>query len=245
MGPSDRKPQAPATVGESMATKQTATIAPAQPGAVTVQDVQVQDPVVVVPAPVLGPVRMTRAEVAAIRAARTELSNQLQSAASRREQLVGELHGTEGQVRAGLEQRLKVLDDRIAQLETDIATTGRQLTDASILPVSTSQPRTERFMDRVDPDAIAAAGFVLTLAFAIPLAIAWARMLWRRTSRAQQPAADAPSSERLERIEQAVDAIAIEVERISESQRFQTKLLAESQGLPIFAPSAREAERAS
>jgi len=32
---------------------------------------------------------------------------------------------------------------------------------------------------------------------------------------------------RLERIEQAVDAIAIEVERISEGQRFTTKLLSE------------------
>jgi hypothetical protein len=33
--------------------------------------------------------------------------------------------------------------------------------------------------------------------------------------------------ERLERIEQAVDAIALEVERISEAQRFSAKLLAE------------------
>ena len=32
---------------------------------------------------------------------------------------------------------------------------------------------------------------------------------------------------RLERIEQAIDAIAVEVERISEGQRFTTKLLAE------------------
>ena len=34
--------------------------------------------------------------------------------------------------------------------------------------------------------------------------------------------------ERLSRIEQAVDAIAVEVERISEGQRFTTKLLAEA-----------------
>lgn len=228
-----------------MAIDQTASSAPAQPGAATVQGAQVQGAPVVAPNVPSSPARMTQGEVAAIRAARTELSNQLQSAVSRRERLVEELHGTDGQVRAGLEQRLKVLDDRIAQLESDIATTGRQLTDASILPVSTVQVRPERFVDRVDPDAIAAAGILLTLAFAAPLAIAWARMLWRRSSRAPQPMSDAQSSERLERIEQAVDAIAIEVERISESQRFQTKLLAESQGLPMFAPSAREAERAS
>lgn len=35
------------------------------------------------------------------------------------------------------------------------------------------------------------------------------------------------SSMRLERIEQAIEAIAVEVERISEGQRFVTKLLAE------------------
>ena len=35
------------------------------------------------------------------------------------------------------------------------------------------------------------------------------------------------SGERLERIEQAMDAIAIEVERVSEGQRFVTRLLSE------------------
>ena len=38
--------------------------------------------------------------------------------------------------------------------------------------------------------------------------------------------------QRLKRIEQAVDAIAIEVERISEGQRFTTKLLSDRAGEP-------------
>ncbi|HSA57372.1 MAG TPA: hypothetical protein VLE53_16800 [Gemmatimonadaceae bacterium] len=38
--------------------------------------------------------------------------------------------------------------------------------------------------------------------------------------------------ERLSRIEQAVDAMAVEVERISEGQRFTTKLLADRQAEP-------------
>jgi len=37
---------------------------------------------------------------------------------------------------------------------------------------------------------------------------------------------------RLERIEQAVEAMAIEVERISESQRYLTKLMSEARQLP-------------
>ena len=44
----------------------------------------------------------------------------------------------------------------------------------------------------------------------------------------RQPAGlDDVIEQRLERIEQAVDAIAIEMERVSEGQRFTTKLLAE------------------
>jgi hypothetical protein len=42
-----------------------------------------------------------------------------------------------------------------------------------------------------------------------------------------QPALPPDVTARLERMEQAIDSIAIEVERISEGQRFTTKLLSE------------------
>jgi hypothetical protein len=42
---------------------------------------------------------------------------------------------------------------------------------------------------------------------------------------------------RLERMEQAIDSIAIEVERISEGQRFTTKLLSERPSLPASGPA--------
>lgn len=45
-------------------------------------------------------------------------------------------------------------------------------------------------------------------------------------------------SARLERIETAVDSIALEVERISEAQRFSARLQSEQQGLRL--PGARE-----
>ena len=44
---------------------------------------------------------------------------------------------------------------------------------------------------------------------------------------AQTKAGGAASDERLARVEQAVEAIAIEIERVSEGQRFVTKLLNE------------------
>ena len=57
-----------------------------------------------------------------------------------------------------------------------------------------------------------------------PIARALAKRIEGRPAAAQiAPATDA----RLDRIEHAVEAIAVEVERISEGQRFTTKLLAE------------------
>ena len=54
-----------------------------------------------------------------------------------------------------------------------------------------------------------------------------ARVLWRMGSRARPRSVAPVDSDRMERLEAAVDAIAIEVERISESQRFTVGLLAE------------------
>ena len=58
----------------------------------------------------------------------------------------------------------------------------------------------------------------------VPIARAYARRLEREPS---QRALPPDVTARLERMEQALDSIAIEVERISEGQRFTTKLLAE------------------
>jgi hypothetical protein len=52
-----------------------------------------------------------------------------------------------------------------------------------------------------------------------------ARMLWRAGSRVRGRAQTPIDEGRMERLEAAVDAIAIEVERISESQRFAVGLL--------------------
>jgi hypothetical protein len=51
------------------------------------------------------------------------------------------------------------------------------------------------------------------------------RVLWRLTGRAKPRAVAAAGDARLERLEAAVESIAIEVERISEAQRFTVKLL--------------------
>jgi hypothetical protein len=61
-------------------------------------------------------------------------------------------------------------------------------------------------------------------AIGVPLARAYARRMEREPLRPSMPQ---DLTNRLERMEQAIDSIAIEVERISEGQRFTTKLLSE------------------
>jgi hypothetical protein len=78
--------------------------------------------------------------------------------------------------------------------------------------------------DIIIPIAGMVTGIVMVLG--IPLVLVHARKLWMRDSAAKSSASDL-SDHRLERIEQAIDAMAVEVERIAEGQRFVTKLLAD------------------
>jgi len=176
-------------------------------------------------------------DMQALLARRRELSDQLTSVSDRRHDLSMELQGTvdEG-ARAGLQARIAVLDKRILQLENDIALTGSQLAAApsNLIDVSEfarSAPEGDHF-----PEGVAVGGFS---AFAIA-SIVYAltrRRRWGRSSRSAPALQDAESGQRLARLEQGMDAIAVEIERISEGQRFVTKLLAESQ--PIGARNER------
>lgn len=64
------------------------------------------------------------------------------------------------------------------------------------------------------------------------------RYLWKRTSRLPAPAPRI-ESDRLQRIEEAIDTMAVEIERMSEAQRFTAKLLLERGSAPEQAPNAQ------
>ena len=199
------------------------------------------------PQPIAGP--LTRHEVAAIRARREELSDQLQSAASRRNRLAGELRTADMAARPGLEQRIAVLDQRIVQLERDIAETGQQLTSAPAGLVATSAPPAGGFRG-LSSDQVTAVSIVFTVLVLFPIAFAFARLLWKRATAPIRPTLPAEASQRLERLEQAVDTVAVEMERVSEGQRFMTRLLMEPNALVAIeagrlapdAPPPRERE---
>lgn len=82
----------------------------------------------------------------------------------------------------------------------------------------------------MDEDIVAIIGF-FTTAIVIAMGVPLVRGLVRRWDRqGLQPPMPVDTSARLERIEQAIEAMSIEVERIAEGQRFVTRLMAEGSG---------------
>ncbi len=77
-------------------------------------------------------------------------------------------------------------------------------------------------------------GFVLALALILPTSLAFARRIWRRGSRHSAPIGISPEiDERLTRLEQAMDAVAVEVERVGEGQRYVTRILGAGPAQPV------------
>jgi len=102
-------------------------------------------------------------------------------------------------------------------------------------------PPPDPFLDREQIMQVLGGGALLLF----PLVLALARRLWVRGGHAA-PLADLESSPRLQRMEQAIESIAVEVERIGEAQRFTTKLLTErplAAELNRIAPAAVPAVR--
>ena len=93
-------------------------------------------------------------------------------------------------------------------------------------------------MDPIMVAVLVPLGFFATVAIVVigrPMIKARAQQIENESKRPQVPS---EVMSRLERIEQAVDAIAVEVERISEGQRFTTKLLSEPRDKALPGPSA-------
>ena len=73
---------------------------------------------------------------------------------------------------------------------------------------------------------MAAAGIPIFLVMAA--VYFFSRRRWKRQARRGPPVLPSADSERLERLEHGVEAMAIEIERISEGQRFVTRLLSQT-----------------
>ena len=92
-------------------------------------------------------------------------------------------------------------------------------------PTARSRAETERIKPVWDEDIVVPIAFFVT-AIILSIGIPLVRGLVRRWDRqGALPAQQPDTAARLERIEQAIDAMSIEVERIAEGQRFVTRLM--------------------
>jgi len=181
---------------------------------------------------------MSARDFEALKARRSELSDQLVSVDGRRSRLMTQLKNTGDPVAVkGLEDRLALLDKRGLQLESDIAQTGQQVSSAPAGLVASAGAPVFAGLGSGQVVAISIVSVIFVLA---PLAMGFARTLWKRAAKpALPPAALTETAQRLERLESSIDAIAVEIERISEGQRFVTKLLSEGQAVPSLGAGQR------
>ena len=204
-------------------------------------------PVAGTPAPnIISTGALTAGDVDALRARKNELSNLLQNVTNRRKEVQNSLRtATTPSDRGGLEQRLSYLDGRITRIEADIDQNSTQLAsiEAMRATVSVPPPRfspRDRAAQNMVPIAVVFTLFVLS-----PIALTFSRMLWRRGG-SPRATATPENNERMVRMEQAIDSIAIEIERVSEGQRFVTRLLAEGNvpsQLGVAQPAKEPAQR--
>lgn len=166
----------------------------------------------------------------AYRHQRSELRNQLEHLEDQRDNIAEELRRptTIDVDRKGLETRITSIDQRIAETEKQIADADASVARAAAVPGAVVPPPPR--VDRGPPEEF----FVLTGLFMfiviLPLTIAYARRIWRRGA-AVVSAIPQEIYDRFNRLDQAVDSVAIEVERIGEGQRFMTRAFAEQRGL--------------
>jgi hypothetical protein len=194
----------------------------------------------------------TSAEVRDLRVQRDELSEQLATVVARRRALSEEIRvAPDGASRTGLEERLRVLDQRILAFENDISGISRQLAAAPAELIAEIESEAPPSSGGDFEEGFMAGGFTL-LGVIVVLTVVRRFIRKRRgvTTTASVPANfAAESAQRLERLEHGVEAIAIEVERVSEGQRFVTRLLSEqapvlaSNRIPQPAVEAKSAER--
>jgi hypothetical protein len=162
------------------------------------------------------------------KAQRNELRNQLDDLQGTRQSIAGQLEelSPTAAERKPLEARLNDVDQRIVTVDGMLATNATQIAQAAAIPGAVVEP--PPYVRQGPPEeAWVAGGFFMVLVI-FPLTIAYARRIWRRGAVAVS-AFPKELSERLFRMEQAVEATSLEVERIGEGQRFLTRLFTEGE----------------
>lgn len=164
----------------------------------------------------------------AMEAQRSELRNQLGRVQEQRNEIARWLKAEDitAPDREGLAGRLRETDARILSLEGQIAQADLAVAKASAVPGAVVEPPPPDTRASDQMEAVTAMSIVFTLFVLFPIAFAYSRRLWKKGATVIAPV-PREVTDRLEQMGQAVESIAIEVERIGEGQRFLTKVMSE------------------
>ncbi|HEX6943661.1 MAG TPA: hypothetical protein VF128_12085 [Gemmatimonadaceae bacterium] len=186
---------------------------------------------------------LTSREMSAIRSRRSDISNQLTSSMERREELTDQLEDAPASVAPGLIAQIQILDQRIVRIEQDMEASGQMLRTGMTVDNGVSLVGPREFGNGRGPEEAAARGAAMGATVLVPIFVIYmiARLTRGRRRRNSESTQSTAQDARMERLEQAVDAIALEIERVGESQRFQSKVLAEANLMPAMS-GARSAE---
>lgn len=189
-----------------------------------------QTEIIVQPRPGAAPTAAQMLEAA--RAQRSELRNQLENAEERRSDLAQELSQTssgDAATRAGLEARIRETDARILDLDKQLAVADQQVAQAAAVPGATYEPPRPIIPQNGPPEEFWFLGGMFIFLVLMPMAIAFSRRLWKRGAMPISNEMPAEMTDRLNRMEQAIDAVAVELERVGEGQRYVTRVFTEQQ----------------
>ena len=175
------------------------------------------------------------------RAQREELGEQLETLEEQRQEISQEIlqARNQGLDVNGLQTRLGEIDKRIVSVDQQIAAADMNLARASAVPGAIAPEPKVVYRDNGDDEAAAFFGgvsFVLVLMVPYVMLRRWRA---RRRGAAATPV-PAESNDRLRSIEQSVEAIAVEMERIGEGQRFMSRFFTERGGISALAEGAAQ-----
>lgn len=173
------------------------------------------------------------------KAQRRELNNQLDELQRTRREITSQMEDVSSgsTEHKALETRMTDIDSRIANVDKMLASNAAQIAQAAAIPGAVVEPPV--FVRSGPPEDAYIVGTIFMFVFLLPLSIAFARRIWRRSA-AVVTSLPKEITERLSRMEQAVEATAVEVERIGEGQRFLTRLFTEGEGARAIGAGAAQ-----
>jgi hypothetical protein len=192
----------------------------------------------------------TSAELDALVAKRGELQAQLRDLTNRRETVAQQsVRAPDAATAQEFQARLREIDTRSMRIERDIQRLDDQIADAVGRGVFARREASEAATTTVPPPPpggvsaiqgnIVARLLIGEAVMFVLMGLALWRFGWRRVQ-AQLSHFLGERSHNVERLQQSIDVIAVEVERIAEGQRYVAKVLGAGQASAVPAPSARE-----